>query len=250
MSSLELNLYLHPKQSEAFLTPATEVLYGGAAGGGKSHLMRAAAISWCVAIGGLQIYLFRRTFPDLMKNHMEGPTGFPALLAAWVKDRHAKIVYGNAPYIEFKANGSKIHLNHCQHEKDVYKYQGSEIHALLIDELTQWTESMYRFLRGRCRMSGIQLPPEHAGLFPRILCGANPGGIGHNWVKASFVDIGNLRRTCAERYDNRKTYCRRSNRDDNPCVAGIDRGLDREPHSRCFYGGGDICCASADSGFG
>jgi hypothetical protein len=47
----------HPKQLVAFRSKATEILYRGAAGGGKSHLMRAAAISWCSVIAGLQVYL-------------------------------------------------------------------------------------------------------------------------------------------------------------------------------------------------
>jgi hypothetical protein len=51
------------------------VLYGGAAGSGKSHLMRVAAIYWCSAIAGLQVYLFRRIRDDLIKNHLEGPRG-------------------------------------------------------------------------------------------------------------------------------------------------------------------------------
>jgi hypothetical protein len=42
-----------------------------------------------------------------------------------------------------RVNGSTIHLCHCQHEKDVYGYQGAEIHVLLIDELTQWIDRMY-----------------------------------------------------------------------------------------------------------
>jgi hypothetical protein len=46
---------------------------------------------------------------------------------------------------------------------------------------------MYRFLRGRVRMIGIVLPPEYAGKFPRILCGSNPGNIGHLWVKRTFI---------------------------------------------------------------
>ena len=39
-----LNINLHPKQMLAFQSEATEILYGGAAGGGKSHLMRVAAV--------------------------------------------------------------------------------------------------------------------------------------------------------------------------------------------------------------
>jgi len=181
-----MRLELHPKQSEAFLSPATEILYGGAAGGGKSHLMRAAAVYWSCAIPGLQVYLFRRLSDDLRKNHMEGPKGIPAMVADLVESGHAKINQGDGTVTFW--NKSKIFLCHCQYEKDVFKYQGAEIHLLLIDELTHFTRSIYAYLRGRVRMVGIDVPDEHRGLFPRVICGANPGGLGHNWVKADFID--------------------------------------------------------------
>ena len=57
----------------------------------------------------------------------------------------------------------------------------------MIDEVTHFLETMYRFLRNRVRMVGITLPQRYAGRFPRILCGANPGNIGHLWVKTTFV---------------------------------------------------------------
>lgn len=182
--SAVLDLDLHDKQGIAFETDATEVLYGGAAGGGKSHLMRVAAIVWCAAIPGLQVYLFRRIRDDLVKNHMEGPKGFRAMLAGWVLCKFVTIVDDEIRFW----NGSKIYLCHCKDEKDIYKYQGAEIHVLLIDELTHFTESMYRFLRNRLRMVGVTVPKNMAHRFPRILAGANPGNIGHLWVKATFVD--------------------------------------------------------------
>jgi hypothetical protein len=181
-----LNLHLHPKQWEAFETTATECLYGGAAGGGKSHLMRIAAVVWCSSIPGLQVYLFRRIRDDLNKNHMEGPKGFRAMLASWVNQGWCTIVEDEIRFW----NGAKIYLCHCKDEKDIYKYQGAEIHVLLIDELTHFTESMYRFLRNRVRMVGVTIPPQYVGQFPRILCGANPGNVGHLWVKATFVSSG------------------------------------------------------------
>lgn len=182
--SAEINLRLHPKQGEAFQSEATEILYGGAAGGGKSHLMRCAAVTWCSEIPGLQVYLFRRIKDDLQKNHMEGPNGFRALLAGWVQCGFCEIVEDEIRFW----NGSKIYLCHCKDEKDRFKYQGSEIHVLLIDELTHFTDRIYRFLRNRVRMVGIQLPAKYVGCFPRILCGANPGGIGHQFVKTTFID--------------------------------------------------------------
>lgn len=148
--------------------------------------MRVSAIAWCTEVPSLQVYIFRRLSDDLAKNHMEGPTGFPSLLSEWVDAGHVKINYSKNQ-IEFW-NGAKIHLCHCQYEKDVFKYQGAEIHVLMMDELTHFTESIYRFLRGRCRIGGLSIPDRFKGQFPRIVCGSNPGGIGHNWVKKTFID--------------------------------------------------------------
>ena len=115
---------------------------------------------------------------------MEGPTGFRILLGPWVGS-YCEIVEDE---IRFN-NGSKIYLCHCKDEKDRFKYQGSEIHVLLIDELTHFTEVIYRFLRSRVRMpSGMTLADEYKDAFPRILCGSNPGGIGHQWVKSTWID--------------------------------------------------------------
>lgn len=149
-------------------------------------MMRAAAIMWCSLIPGLQVYIFRRTFPDLMKNHMEGPSSFPLMLAEWIAQKWVSINYSSNK-IKFW-NGSVIHLSHCQHEKNKFDYQGAEIHVLMMDELTHFTETIYRYLRGRVRMAGIVLPKEAEGFFPRVLCGSNPGGLGHNWVKQTFID--------------------------------------------------------------
>lgn len=186
MNEAALNISLHDKQSEAFFSTANEILYGGAAGGGKSHLMRIAAISWCCEIAGLQVYLFRRISEDLYKNHMEGGGGFHALLGDWIGKGICS--YNASKNVITFWNGSKIWLCHCQHEKDKFKYQGAEIHVLMIDELTHFTESIYRYLRGRLRMGSLPIPKQHLNAFPRILCGSNPSGVGHTWVKATFVD--------------------------------------------------------------
>jgi hypothetical protein len=182
--SSAINLELHDKQAIALETSATEVLFGGAAGGGKSHLMRVAALLWCAAIPGLQVYLFRRIREDLIKTHIEGPRGFRALLGPWTLSGFAKIVNDEIRFW----NGSRIYLCHCKDEKDVYKYLSAEMHVLLIDELTQFTETMYRFLRNRVRMVGVTLPANMAGKFPRILASSNPGNIGHLFAKQTFVD--------------------------------------------------------------
>ena len=182
---MNLDFNLHDRQGEALLSKATEILYGGAAGGGKSHLMRVMAIIMCCMIPRLQIYLFRRNFNDLTANHMVGPSGFPALLDQMVKAGKCKINY-SSNVIKFW-NGAHINLCHLQYEKDIYTYQGAEIHVLLMDELTHFTETMYRFLRNRVRLGAMKAPKGFFRTLPLIFCGSNPGGIGHNWVKRMFV---------------------------------------------------------------
>lgn len=181
-----MDLSLHPRQTEAFLSQATEILYGGAAGGGKSHFLRIAAIVFCVEIPNLACYLFRRLSEDIDKNHMSGVTGFPSLLAEWVDSGHVKINYSKR-HITFWT-GSRIQLGSVQYEKDCAKYQGAEIGLLLMDELTHFSFPIYAFLRGRLRLGATQVPEKYKNVFPRIICGSNPGSIGHNWVKAAFVD--------------------------------------------------------------
>lgn len=178
---------LNTKQLAVYQSDATEILYGGSAGAGKSFLMRYMAVISCLMVPGLQVYMFRRLSNDLTLNHMSGTKGFPDMLAPLVKAGEVSINYGLPSKIKFN-NGSKIHLCHCQYEKDRHKYQGAEIHLLLIDELTHFPDSIYTFLRTRVRLGTLEVPEEVKHLFPRILCGTNPGGIGHAWVKHKFID--------------------------------------------------------------
>lgn len=152
----------------------------------NSHLMRVLAITYSAAVPGLQTYLFRRTLPDLLSNHMVGSGAFPDMLAPLIDSKHVSINWSKNE-IRFW-NGSIIHLSHCQHETEVTKYQGSQIGLLLLDEGTLFTETMYKFLRGRVRLGSTIVPPEYKGKLPKVVIGSNPGNIGHNWVKKTFID--------------------------------------------------------------
>lgn len=180
-----MDLVLEPKQKAAFTTAATELLYGGAAGGMKSFTLRASGIRWCVEVPGIQVYLFRRTLTDLRDNHLRGPRNLHTMLEEYTKSGHVKY---RAVENEFEFwNGSALHLCYCDAEDDVEKYRGAEIHVLQMDELTHFSEYQYRFLRSRVRRAGLKIPQQYVARLPRIETASNPGSIGHAWVKRTFI---------------------------------------------------------------
>lgn len=180
-----LEFSLQPKQAIAWESDAEEMLFGGAAGPGKSYFLRVLSIAYCVMVPGVQVYLFRRLSPDLHKNHMQGPTSYPEMLAPWISGGQAQIIWSGAGMI--KIGSSRIHLCHCQRESSLReKYYGPEMHLLMIDELTTFTEPMYKFLRGRLRHVGLEVPD--GVVLPRVVTASNPGNIGHNFVKKTFID--------------------------------------------------------------
>jgi hypothetical protein len=185
---MEINwdVQLWPRQKQAFDSPATEILFGGASEGGKSHFVREALIVWSLWISGLQSAIFRKHFDDVIGNHMYGPSGFRARLAPLAQQG---IVELTQTEVRFK-NGSLISLEHCLDERALDKHQGREKHVVAWDEATQIPEKCLRFIRGWVRMSEdmrATLPIELKDKFPKILYTANPIGVSVGFFRRHFV---------------------------------------------------------------
>lgn len=179
---------LYPKQQRALITPANEILYGGAAGGGKSFLVRVSSIIYSLEIPGLITYLFRRTLREVLSNHVYTPGGFPELMKDLIECGEVTFNKSDNCFVFF--NGSRIQLAYSQYESDIYGHQGAQIGNLIIDEATHFSPMMIRFIRSRVRLGSLVVPDKWKQQFPRILYTANPGGIGHHYFKSNFVDHG------------------------------------------------------------
>jgi hypothetical protein len=186
---MTIHFKLYPKQQRALMSVAQEILYGGAAGSGKSYMMRVLAIVLCMEIPNIKVFLFRRMYKELYINHVYSPDGFLVMLKPFI-DRGEVVFNKSDGVINFTFNGAQIYLCHAQHESDINTYLGSEIHCLLIDEATQFTEKMIRFIRTRVRLGGLPVPEKWRKLLPKIIYGTNPGGPSHAYLKRGFVSHG------------------------------------------------------------
>jgi phage terminase large subunit len=164
-----------PKQAAFHATPANEVLYGGAAGGGKTKALIMDAFFRTASNPGTTAVVFRRTYQELEDTDIkEALASYPREIAQYNAGRH-----------EFKlTNGSLILFRHCEHESDKFNYSGIEIQFLYFDELTSFEQGVYDFLKTRLRAK------KSLGVTPIVRSASNPGNIGHGWVKKMFVDAG------------------------------------------------------------
>lgn len=161
-------------QSEAITADwCPELFYGGAAGGGKSDFLLGDFLQDVPRYGQYwQGVLFRRTYNELEDLLRRSRELYPASGAVW----HEQAKTWTWP------NGASLRMRYVERDADATRYQGHQYTWIGWDELTQWpTDYAYRFLRARLR-SAHDVPTK------RIRCAANPGGVGHHWVKAYFVD--------------------------------------------------------------
>lgn len=189
-----------PRQAAFMARFEDEALYGGAAGGGKSDALVCEALRQ-VHIPHYKALILRKTFPQLSelidKTMKYYPRAFPG----------AK--YNGSAHTWMFPSGAKILFGSMQYTKDRTKYQGQAYDFIGFDELTHFTFDEYSYLFSRNR-------PNGPGTRCYIRSTANPGGVGHGWVKERFITAAPAMTTLWEdvdiNYPDGRTERRRKSR--------------------------------------
>lgn len=161
-------------QSAFIQCPVFETVYGGARGGGKTD---ASLGEWAIhaeRYGADAKGLFvRRTRVALEPTIERAKQIFTPLGAVW-HEQKSRFVW---------ANGAIIYFRYLEREADADHYQGHDYTRLYIEELTQFaTDSAVNKLKATLRSA--------AGVPTGFRATCNPGGPGHTWVKARYIDPG------------------------------------------------------------
>lgn len=159
------------------------LMYGGALGGGKSYLLRWAAVRrlfYLTSTYGVKMpvgMIATEDYPSLKDRQLQKiATEFPP----WLGKSHGDHKdYGRCFIINKKFGGGVIAFRNLD---DTSKYQSAEFVFIFVDELTKNLYETFTFLRTRLRCPGI---PDYELKF---LGATNPGGVGHGWCKALWVD--------------------------------------------------------------
>lgn len=158
-------------KQKLFLTASTKhVGFGGARGGGKSWSVRAKAKLLALRYPGIRILIVRRTYPELINNHINIlRTELLGIAKYNDKDKVLKFV-----------NGSTINFAYCDNDKDLDRLQGVEYDIIALDEATQLSEFQMKTITACLR--GVNDFPK------RVYYTCNPGGQGHSYIKRIFID--------------------------------------------------------------
>ena len=171
MGRMEMKLSLTKRQGAFVAATADEVLFGGAAGGGKSFGQLADAFIYALRYPHSKQLVLRRTFAELEKSLIRTAQAlYPAEIYRYNGGNHTGRFL----------NGSLIDFGYCASESDVFQYQSAEYDVIRFDELTHFTEFQYVYLISRLRGPN--------GFPKSVKSSTNPGGVGHGWVKRRFID--------------------------------------------------------------
>jgi len=154
-----------------------EVLFGGAAGGGKSDSLLTEAARQ-INKKYYRALLLRRTFPELEKSLILRSFEFFSGQGHW-QGTNKRWVFRQKDWAPNEY--SFIEFGHLESEKDVHKYQSAEYDYIGFDELTSFTEFQYLYLLSRNRGTRPWIKRY-------VRSATNPGNIGHSWVKRRFID--------------------------------------------------------------
>ena len=160
-------------QTEFLAAGERDVLYGGAAGGGKSYAMLVDPLRYAHKKAHRALIL-RRSMPELRelidKSRELYPKAFPGC-----KFREVEKLW-NFP------SGAKIEFGFLERDADVYRYQGQAYSWIGFDEITHLpTEFGWNYLASRLRTTDSSIETY-------LRCTANPGGVGAHWVKKRYIE--------------------------------------------------------------
>ena len=169
MSTIDLS-QISDKQYAFLSADKKHVGFGGARGGGKSWSVRAKAKILAACYPGIKLLIVRRTFPELVNNHINQ-----------LRDElHGIAKYNKTEKVFTFPNGSTIKFGYCNADKDLDQYQGAEYDVIFLDEATQFQELWIKKITACVR--GVNEFPK------RIYYTCNPGGASHGYFKRLFID--------------------------------------------------------------
>ncbi len=168
---MELTFSVTKKQAAFISACEDEVLYGGAAGGGKSFGQVVDAFLYAARYPKSRQLLLRSSFPALERSLiMTALEIIPASLYKYQSSKHKMRFF----------NGSILEFGFLAQDADVVMYQSAEYDVIRFDELTHFTEYQYVYMLSRLRGT--------SGYPKQMKSTTNPGSRGHGWVKERFIN--------------------------------------------------------------